>query len=159
MTCPTCPHAPHEGWCQSSSCRCFAHASFAPPRAHRDDVETSHYAAATNITSDTHQWMILVAHGDAKRDEPGYRGFTDEQSGLRTGLETVEARRRCNNLRDWGYLEFTEEKRMGIAYPTKPQKVSIITAAGLAQLGRQPVPTLVRVAQAEWDDAEQGELW
>jgi hypothetical protein len=157
MSCPTCPHEPHDGWC--ASCNCYAHTVFDPPHAHRDDIETSHYAAETNTTSQTHQLMILRAHADALRGEPGYRGFTDEESGIRTGLETVEARRRCNNLRNMGYLMFTEETRPGVQYPTKPNQVSIITAAGQLALGRQPIPTVVGVAQAEWADAEQAELW
>jgi hypothetical protein len=122
---------------------------FDPPRAHHDDIDTSHLAAETNTTSATHQLQILWAHMNAVNDG-GYRGFTDEESGLETGLPTVEARRRCNNLRNPpGYLAWTEESRAGIAFPTKLNRVSIITDIGRAKLGFLPAPRPVPVAPAD----------
>lgn len=158
MTCPQCPHLPHPNqWCPS--CNCYAHTAFDPPHAHRDDIETSHYAAATNTTSETHQRMILRDHRAAELDEPRYRGFTDEESGQRTGLETVEARRRCNNLRNLGYLMFTDETRPGIRYPTKPNQVSIITDTGRKALGSSTWPTAPPPAPKVQLASEPQGLW
>lgn len=109
--------------------------TLAPPRAHRDDPATSHAAAASNTTSETHQDMILQAHLDRLSVDPRYTGLTDEQAGQLAGLETVEARRRSNNLRDVGMLRFTGEERPGIRYPNKANGVSVITDTGLDRLG------------------------
>lgn len=107
--------------------------TFDQPHAHHDDIDTSHEAAATNTTHETHQRMILAAHFTAAHDRAPalYDGYTDEEVGRETGLPTVEARRRCNNLRNMGYLEFNGETHPGLEFPTKRNGVSILTHAGL----------------------------
>lgn len=105
------------------------------PRSHDDDPWTSFWAAETNTTSQTHQRQILVAHLNAARNDPKYTGFTDEESGQRAGLSTVEARRRCNNLRNLNKLEFTGEVRPGIEFPNKPNQVSALTHTLLDEMG------------------------
>jgi len=107
--------------------------AFQEPLTHSDDPETSFRAAETNSTSETHQAMLLEAFRDVLRTRrPNY---TDEEAGHATGLDTVEARRRCSNLRDKGLIEFTGASRMGIRFPTKAQGISQITHAGLDALG------------------------
>ncbi len=103
------------------------------PRYHSDGPDTSREAAETNTTSGTHQDTLLAAFRDVLNSpEPDY---TDEEAGRATDIDTTEARRRCNNLRNLGYIEFTGDYRMGIRYAHKRQNVSRITHAGLDALG------------------------
>lgn len=108
--------------------------TFQEPLTHSNDPEPSFRAAETNSTSETHQAMLLEAFRDVLL-RTGCPNYTDEEAGHATGLDTVEARRRCSNLRDKGLIEFTGASRMGIRFPTKTQGVSQITHAGLDALG------------------------
>lgn len=93
--------------------------------AHTRDPGTSHDAAARNRAGKaTHRRACLEAH--FRQDASS--GLIDDEVASLTGLDLIEARRRCTDLRNAGLLEFTRITRtsnMG-----RQATVSIITHAG-----------------------------
>lgn len=92
--------------------------------AHTDDPGTSHDAAARNRAGRaTHRRACLEAHGRFP-----FSGLIDDEAASLTGLEIIEARRRCTDLRNAGLLQFapiTRTSNMG-----RQATVSVITRAG-----------------------------
>ena len=77
-----------------------------PPRTlvHTDDIATSHDAAAANQeVKGAHRRLCLEAH----RADPD--GLTDQDVSDITGLELIEARRRCSDLRNLGLIRWLRD--------------------------------------------------
>lgn len=112
--------------------------------AHTDDVVTSHAAAAQNRAGKaSNRRACLETHNRVREHEP--IGLTDDEVAERTGLELIEARRRCSDLRRLGLIEWlmapilvgpsplsaplTRKTALG-----RKSAVSVITQAGLEAL-------------------------
>lgn len=101
-----------------------------PPRilAHARDPRTSHDAAAGNAGGKaSNRRACLTAHRVHQET-----GLIDDEVSSLTGLELIEARRRCTDLRNSGLLRFTETTRtsnMG-----RQATVSVITRDGIEAL-------------------------
>lgn len=108
--------------------------------AHAGDPGTAREAAGSNaLGKNTNRRVCLEKHAAA------IAGLSDDECAARTGLELIEARRRCSDLRTLGLIEWmvmdhgTEEKPdvKAVRRPTalgKESTVSRITDAGRAAL-------------------------
>jgi hypothetical protein len=103
-----------------------------PPRklAHTHDPDTSHAAAALNAggkASNRRECLLVhVRHFQT--------GLIDDEVASLTGLDLIEARRRCSDLRNAGLLRFviglTRTSNWG-----RQATVSMITPAGWEAIG------------------------
>lgn len=109
--------------------------------AHTDDVPTSHAAAAQNRAGKaSNRRACLVVHG-----EHAQAGLIDDEVASLTGLELIEARRRCSDLRRLGLIDWLMAPILvGPSALSAPltrtsnlghkSAVSVITAAGMEAL-------------------------
>lgn len=179
MSCPTCPHESHTGWCPDASCHCYAHTvTDAHARHHTHDPDTSVNAAANLKTGISDQIKLLDIHVEqllrlgpddydrrgglthAEADTIGDFAPTDSGSG---------ARKRGTELRDSGFIYDTRERRPGLK--GRPNAVWKLTSAGAKEYCRLhgitpsgPLATFIgredaHRARPQWDDAKQGALW
>lgn len=82
---------------------------FAASHARRTDPATSHGAAASVSSAESHCEMLLAAYRSAL---PG--GLTDEEAAARCGIDPLrEGGKRCADLRRLGLVAPTGEVRAG----------------------------------------------
>jgi hypothetical protein len=136
-------------------------------RFHNVDPDTSVEAAARLTTGLTDQIALLSVHcRQVQRLGERYTGLADFESGDLAGIDHWNARKRCHELREQGFLRFSGDRRTN-PESNRANAVSVLTAAG-AEAYLQlhsctpsgQLATLIRRERpAKWNADGQGELF
>lgn len=113
--------------------------------AHNGDVPASVIAAtADRLSKSTNRRACFQAHEQRDRQADTQPGLIDDEVATLTGLELVEARRRCSDLRSLGLIEWLVEDGRKVTRRSnhgRPATVCVLTPYGRQVAdGWPPVP-------------------